>query len=299
MSKISVVINTYNEEKTLPKALDSVKKLADEVVVCDMHSSDQTVEIAKKAGAKVYKHKRVDYVEPARNFAISKATGDWVLILDPDEEISSSLAKKLLNISKKPGANYYRLPRKNLVFNKWLKHSLWWPDYNIRFFKKGSVSWNEVIHAVPMTQGKGKDLDAKETNAIIHHHYKSIDQYLERLNRYTTVQKRIKEKEGYKFNYLDLIKKPIGEFLSRFFYGEGYKDGLHGIALAALQGFSEFILYLKLWQDEGFKEEKLNLEILKKETKNIRKEVNYWFADSLVKETGSVVERIKRKFRIF
>ncbi len=97
MDKISVVINTLNEEENLPRVLASVKNFADEIVVCDMHSEDGTVEIAKKAGAKVYKHKRIGYVEPARNYAISKTTGEWILILDADEQVPKALIKELKN----------------------------------------------------------------------------------------------------------------------------------------------------------------------------------------------------------
>ena len=107
MSKISVVINTLNEEKNLPRVLASVKKLADEIVVVDMESNDKTREIARKAGARVFKHKRMGYVEPARNFAIGKAKSEWILILDADELVTETLAKKLKGISNKSGYGYF------------------------------------------------------------------------------------------------------------------------------------------------------------------------------------------------
>ena len=163
MTKISVVINTLNEEKNLPRALASVKKFADEIVVVDMKSDDKTVEIAKKAGAKVYEYKRVGYVEPARNFAIGKATGKWILIIDADERLPGSLVKKLKEIVKNPSANYYRLPRKNLIFGKWVKHSRWWPDYNIRFFQKEFVSWSEIIRE----HNKKAEAIIKDTYSIL------------------------------------------------------------------------------------------------------------------------------------
>ena len=127
-----------------------------------------------------------------------------------------------------------------------MKYSRWWPDYNIRLFKKGSVSWNEVIHAVPMTQGIGGELEAKEELSIVHHHYDSVEQYVERMNRYTSRHAELRVKEGYKLVWKDLIVKPANEFFSRYFFGEGYKDGLHGIALSFLQAFSELVLYLKI-----------------------------------------------------
>ena len=298
MDKISVVVNTLNEEKNLPRALESVKKFADEIVIVDMRSEDRTIEIAAKFGAKVFGHERTGYVEPARNFAISKATGGWILILDADEELNSSLTRRLRKLTKNPKADYYRLPRRNIVFGKWLKHSRWWPDYNIRFFKKGYVSWNEVIHSVPMTKGTGVDIEAKKKNAIIHYHYESIEQFIGRLNRYTTEHSKLLIKKGYKFNWMDLIKKPTNEYLSRYFFGEGYKDGLHGLAVSGLQAFSEFVLYLKIWQNQDFEDKDISVNKVIQEMKNTEKDIHYWEADTLLKEVGGLIYRIKRKFRL-
>jgi len=298
---ISVVINTLNEEKNLPKALASVRQLADEIVVVDMKSDDKTQEIARRTGAKVYEHKRTGYVEPARNFAISKAKGEWILILDADEEVSLSLSTSLRKIINNPEADYYRLPRKNIIFQKWIKHSRWWPDYNIRFFKKGKVSWSEIIHSVPETRGKGLDLEADEKNAIIHHHYVSITQYVQRLDRYTTEHAKILFKDGYEFEWFDLIKKPTNEFLSRYFQGEGYKDGLHGLALAGLQAFSEMVMYLKLWEKQKFSSkgrEEIRVDDVINAMKESEGDLHYWQAETLLKEVGGIKNRIKRKLKL-
>ncbi|MBI3443208.1 glycosyltransferase family 2 protein [Candidatus Woesebacteria bacterium] len=276
MAGISVVINTLNEEKNLPNAISSIKSIASEIVVVDMYSEDDTVEIAKKYGAKVFEHKKTGYVEPARDFAISKATNDWILILDADEEVTKSLANKLKEIIKNPKADYYRLPRKNMIFGKWMKHTRWWPDYNIRFFKKGYVSWSEEIHAVPITQGEGADLSAKEESAIIHHNYDSVDKYLERMFRYTKVQSEMLLKNGYVFKWQDLIEKPLNEFLGRYFVGEGYKDGIHGMAISLLQGFSELTIYLRVWEKQGFDEREVSKKELKVEFEKAIKDFKWW-----------------------
>ncbi len=281
MGKISVVINTLNCEDEISKAIASIKSLADEVVVCDMESSDNTSEIAKKLGAKVYSHKKEKYVELVRNFMVSKATGDWILILDPDEEIPSKLYSKLKEIVKKPEADYFRIPRKNIIFGKWIKHTNWWPDYNIRFFRKGFVSWNEVIHSVPMTQGKGMDLPEKEEYAIVHNNYRDLSSYFEKMLRYTDVGRDNLLKGGYVFSWRDLIKKPLNEFLSRYFEGEGYKDGIHGLALSLLQSFSELVLYLKVWEKQGFEEKNLGKKELKEELNKAISDLKWWLRKKL------------------
>ena len=299
MAKLSVVINTLNEEKNLPRAIASVAKIAAEIVVVDMKSDDKTQEIAKNLGAKVYEHERTNYVEPARNYAISKALGDWIFILDADEEITASLREEILEVVNNPqSADFYYIPRKNIIFGKWIKHSRWWPDLNIRLFKKGNVSWSEKIHSVPFTKGKGDELKALEDLAIIHYNYRSISQYVERLNRYSSIQAKERVKEGYVFKWDDLIKKPAGEFFGRYFKGEGYKDGLHGLALSLLQAFSELVVILKTWELAGFREASLKVSDVKPVLDQFERDLNYWQADSLYEETKSPIERIKRKLRI-
>jgi len=300
VGSISVVVNTLNEEKNLLRALTSVKDLADEIIVVDMYSSDKTVEIAEKFGAKVFLHKNIGYVEPARNYAISKAKKDWILILDADEEVTLKLSKKLQSIIKNPKADYFRIPRKNIIFGKWIKYSRWWPDYNIRFFKRNAVSWTDEIHSIPLTQGIGADLEAKEDCAIIHYNYFSVEQYLERMNRYTTIQSEFLSKQGYKFIWKDLITKPAQEFLGRFFAGEGYKDGLHGLALALLQAFSEIVLYIKLWQREEFQTQVMTLDESSKELKKVGKDFHWWIEESYMRNgkfLKTLPERVKRLLR--
>jgi len=285
VAKISVVVNTLNEEKNLPRAIASVKNFANEIVVVDMKSEDSTVKIAKKAGAKVYSHKKTGYVEPARNWGIGKATGNWILVLDADEEISTDLGKKVKRISTdSKSADFYRVPRKNLVFGKWLKHSRWWPDYNIRLFKKGAVTWSEVIHKVPETRGEGKDLPAQERYAIIHHHYSTVTQYLERMLNYTSIQAKDLVRNGYVFSWQDLIKRPMGEFLSRFFAGEGYRDGVHGLALSLLQGFSELVLVAKVWEIQKFQEVPLNPTELNNAFSRAEYELDYWLQNTKIRK---------------
>lgn len=276
-TKISVVINTLNEEANIKRAIAYVS-WADEILVCDMYSEDKTVEIAKKLGAKVVYHKKVDYVEPARNFAISKANGDWILVLDADEEIPDTLARRLKEIAHKmKQIDVIQIPRKNIIFGKWMKASMWWPDYQVRFFKKGKVSWQDKIHSKPKVSGESLVLEPEEKWAIIHHNYQSLSQYLDRMNRYTAIEARELVGSGYKFHWQDLIQKPLSEFLSRFFASSGCKDGLHGLALSLLQAFSFLAVYLKVWEIDKFKQQELKSEELEMAKGKAGDELNYWF----------------------
>jgi len=303
MNKISAVINTRNEDQYLDDCLQSLN-FVDEVVVVDMESTDKSREIAYKYTHNVYIHPPAECVELARNFALSKTSGNWILVVDPDETVPKTLAAKLIEIADSDLADFVRIPRKNIIFNDWIKHSRWWPDYNIRFFKRGSVEWQETIHSVPITYGNGLTLEAEEKFSLHHNHYSSVEQYLKRSLRYSQVQASELEKEGYRFNFTDALSKPLAEFLSRFFAGEGYKDGFHGLVLSLLQAFSVFLVYLRLWQKEQFPKQSDN-KFTKNWIKFVQKtfrEFKFWQYTLLIQNSKSKIGRfflkIKRKLGI-
>lgn len=291
MKKISVVISTHNEEENISRAIKSVL-WADEIVVCDMYSADKTVEIAKKLGARVIYHKYLRFVEPARNFSIAEASNPWVLILDADEEIAESLKEKLMSLPE--DVDYLEIPRKNLIFGKWMKASGWWPDYNIRFFKKGKVVWEEKIHSKPQAEGNKETLEAVEQLSITHHNYNSISQYLQRLDRYTDIQAQ-ELKEDHKFKWQDLLLGPFNEFLSRFFARRGFEDGIHGLAVSLLQSFSFLVTYLKVWEFQKFEEEEIQLSKVREITSQSGHDLKYWFNHSSLSENKliRIIQKVK------
>lgn len=294
-----MVINTYNEEANIKRAIRSVK-WADEVVVCDMHSQDKTVEIAKKLGAQVIYHKYTSFVEPARNFAINACTGEWILILDADEQVPPALAIFLRNISKQElHTTYLSIPRRNIVFGRWMRATMWWPDYNVRFFKKGTVEWSDKIHSKPRSAGVGMSLPEEAKYAIIHDHYSTVSQFLERLNRYSTIQAEELISQGVKFKWSDLIIKPVDEFFSRFFAHRGFDDGVHGLALSLLQATSFLVVYLKIWEKSGFNAGSLEFSEVKSLMKNTGEGFKYWFkyANLPSHPIKRLIERVKAKFQ--
>lgn len=292
-TKISVVVNTLNAQKYLKTCLDSVKGWADEIVVVDMHSIDNTLKIAKKYQAKTYLHPRLEYVEPARNFAISKAKNQWVLVLDADEAVSQQLKNRLSQVVNNDQADWVKIPRKNIIFKKWLKHTRWWPDYQVRFFKKGRVNWQEKIHIQPKTSGKGLTLESSPDLAITHHHYQTVSQYLGRLDRYTTIQAQEKSTP---FKPEALVSQPLNEFLGRYYHDQGFKDGVHGLALSLLQAFSHLVVEVKFWQESGFKN-KINQRKLQKLIQNSGKSLVWWSLDWQINHTKNPVKKIWLKIK--
>jgi (heptosyl)LPS beta-1,4-glucosyltransferase len=290
---LSVVITTWNEANNLPRVVKSVRDLADEIVVVDTQSTDNTVAVAKKLECRVFHHPYTGIVEPVRNFSISKALGDWVLLLDADEEISESLGREIKKVISENKADYFRLPRQNVIFGRWIKSSHWWPDYVYRLFKKGFVVWDPAIHSIPQTRGVGRDFPLEEKFAITHHHYDSISQYIDRLNRYTDHQLNLLLGQKKDFSWPLLVTKPSQEFLNQYFARQGYKEGIHGLALAGLQAFSELVLYLKLWQTTGFKEAQVPQSQFHRLVTDQFRQLRWW-----VYENRGVIFKLWRKFKM-
>lgn len=292
MQKISAVIIAKNEESKIEETLKSVS-FADEIIVIDDESTDKTVTIAKKYTDKIYSHKSKGYVEAVRNFALSKATGDWILLLDADETVPKSLAEKLQEIIKDDTVEYCKIPRKNIIFGKWIQYSKgWWPDYQLRFFRKGKVVWPEKIHAQPEVTGKGIILPPSEDYALRHINYESISQFMEKLERYTTQEALEK---GENKNLENAFKMPTKEFVSRFFAQEGYKDGMHGLMLSLLEALSQEVLFAKQWEKTGFSDVE-QASFLKKNYEAMQKsalEIEYWYLTTLINEATNPLVKAK------
>lgn len=216
----------------------------------DLGSTDGSIEICKKYSAKVFKHNFVSYVEKVRNYAITKASGDWILVLDPDEVIPDSLKDKLKQISKDNKFAAVNIPRKNIFFGKWIAHANWWPDKQVRFFKKGQVKWGDKIHEYPKVFGKVLDLENREDLAIRHFGYQSINEFIDRQNRYSVIEAGNLHSSGVKFSPGLFFWKPAREFLVRFIRHCGFLDGFYGFALTVLMMIYQLQIMVKLWELE-------------------------------------------------
>ena len=283
---------------SLRKTLQSVQNFADEVVIVDMNSSDETYDVAKEFSAKIYPYEKdLGFADPARNFALSKATSDWILVLDADEEVPFHLKAYLREVMNESKSAAYFLPRKNFIFGKWIQHTGWWPDYQLRFFKKGEVAWSDTPHTLPTSKSPAEYIPAKENLAVIHQNYTSISQFIDRLNRYTTLEKRHNNET---ITSSHIVQSFSREFLGRFFAHNGIKDGQHGITLAFLQAFYEVAATAKNWEKQGFKETN-EPEKVEKELRVFQKDLNYWLAEYHIKNSHSLEKiywKIRRKVKL-
>lgn len=245
---ISTVVVCLNEAEKLEKCLKRLAGFTDEIVIIDLGSEDESQKIAENFNAVVFRHKFVPYVEMVRNFAISKTKGSWVLILDPDEILTSNLKDKLQEIVKENKYDAVNIPRKNIFFGRWIAHTNWWPDRHIRFFKKGKVEWSENIHSYPKLKGKILNLSAREQSAIVHYGYDSISQFIDRQNRYSEIDAKQVFDRGERFSWINFIWRPTREFLTRYIKHQGYLDGFYGFSLTFLMCIYKLMVEIKLWE---------------------------------------------------
>lgn len=275
---ISVVISAHNEEKNIKECIASCKGLDAEIIVVDNSSNDNTAKIAKDLGAVVYSQVNNPFeIDIQKNFGFSKATGDWIISLDADERLTPLLIKEIIStISTNTESAGYYIPRKNIIFGKWIKHALWWPDYQLRLFKKGKAKFQKAsVHEQVKIQGKTFHF----AEPMIHKSYEHISEYVNKFNSiYTEVeaQKFLSKKK--KISPSDAINLPLSDFMKTFFLQKGYRDGIHGLVLSMLQAFYMFLVFAKAWEKQGFFERNSKdvLEAIASEFDQISDEMKYW-----------------------
>jgi len=298
-TQLSVVINTKNAAATLQETLTSVK-WADEIVVVDMLSTDQSKNIAKKFTDKIYDFKDdVSYVEPARNFALSKATHRWVLVVDADEVIPNGLKKKIRTlIDQNPDVACFYIARKNIIFGKWIQKTGWWPDYQPRLFQRNKVEWQNQIHSQPVIEGQIEYLPVAEEVAIEHHNYRSVSDYLQRLDRYTTIAAKDARIET-AIQPSQLIDAYRQELMRRLFAEEGIGEDVQGVALSFLQSTYQLVSKLKVWESQGCPMSNQSQAEILKSIDQLQRELGYWSAQQKARNSQGLVKKWWQIQKIF
>jgi (heptosyl)LPS beta-1,4-glucosyltransferase len=248
--RISAVINTLNEEKNLPFALRSVQPWVDEIVVVDMYSDDRTVDIAREFGAKVFFHERMGFADPARAFAFEQASGDWIFVLDADEVVPLSLSKALLDLACSDSADAVRIPWLNYLLGAPLMHTSWGPDQDthLRFFKKHQVRATSSVHNyLDLVPGsRVLKLRFEPGLAVVHFNYLDSEQFIEKLNRYTTIEAKQAFERGKRTTPVGALAKGVWEFGSRYLKASGWRDGWRGFYLSLFMSFYRIVTAAKL-----------------------------------------------------
>ncbi len=243
MDRLSAVIIAQNEEGNLPACLESVS-FAHEVLVCDGGSVDRTVEIAEALGAKVVR-REFDGFASQKNFIIDRAEGPWILSLDADERVTDELKDEIIGLvsSSGPLADGYRIPRKGYFGERWIRYGGWWPDYNLRLFRKGKGHFEErEVHESVSIEGEVETL----SSPIEHRTYSDISDYLVRMDRYSTLAARQSYRENRRGRVSDVVLRPIFTFVKMYVFRQGFRDGYVGFQLAMLYAIYTFSKYAKV-----------------------------------------------------
>jgi glycosyltransferase involved in cell wall biosynthesis len=246
---LSVVLTTLNEERNVDRCLGSVA-WADEIVVVDSFSRDATVERARRYTTRVYQHEYPGSSAQVER-GIRYATGDWVLVIDADEEVTPELAGEIRQVLRNPaarnGAVGYDIPRKVNAFGRWLVGGGWYPDYQFRLFRKDSyrAEHQEVHGGFAPTGPRGR-----LSSFLLHYTYETIHDYVAKINDYTSlhVANILKERPDADVSWHKLILSPLSHFLRMFVSKKGYRDGFYGFVLALLDAVYALLLYAKLWE---------------------------------------------------
>ena len=287
-NNLSVCVLALNEAENLKKCLESVRQLADEIVVgVDDQTTDDSLKVAQRHTKKAFKLKHEKLFHVNKQKVVNKATQPWVLWLDADEVVDKDLVTEIRKVIKAKNVNGYYVPRKNYIFNKWIEHTGWYPDHQLRLFKRGKVTWPCIsIHEDPMVEGETHQLKGH----LVHQNYTSVSQYLGKLNKYTSLDAD-RLKAEIKAPYLKhVLVRPLDELIKRLVAEKGYKDGLHGLVLSLLQAFYELVVVVKIWEMDKFKpEEGKVLRRVEKQGKVLQKVFKWWKRELKIKETGNQV----------
>jgi glycosyltransferase involved in cell wall biosynthesis len=245
VSTLSVIVITKNEERNIRECLDGVR-WADEIVVVDGGSTDGTVDAAKAFTSKVYVRPWEGY-GPAKNFALSQCTSEWILWLDADERVTEDLKRELQSIVRSEDRRFvaYEVPRRANFLGRWINHCGWYPGYVTRIFRRGNGTFTETkVHESLKVEGGTGRLKSD----LLHYTDPNLFHYFEKFNRYTTLAAADLRQESRQFRLAQLIFRPLWQFIRMNFVKRGFLDGVQGFILCVLSSVYVFTKYAKFWE---------------------------------------------------
>lgn len=244
---VTVLIPTYNCQTHLVKCLESVK-WADEILICDSYSTDRTLEIVRQYTDRIIQH---EYINSAKqkNWAIPQAKHEWVLLIDSDEMLEPELQREILDLLANIPEGYdgFRIPRKNLVFGKWIKSCHMYPDYNTRLFRRDVSRYvDKEVHADVVVPGAIGTLK----NAFVHHDFEDVAETVVKWGRYTRYEGDQMVKVGRVWHWYNILFRPPVLFLYLYFWTGAFREGYRGFYVAVMWSYYVFLKHARLWEKE-------------------------------------------------
>jgi glycosyltransferase involved in cell wall biosynthesis len=242
MPLLSAIVITRNEATNIGECLDSVA-FCDERIVVDSGSADATIEIAREKGARVESHEWRGF-GLQKNYALSLATGDWVLSIDADERVTPELAAAIKSAVGDADADAFEFPRRSSFCGRLMRHSGWYPDYVLRLFRRGKAQFNDVIvHESVICNGTVKRLNAP----LLHYPVRRLEDALSRVDRYSTASAERLVTAGRKVGFMTGIGHGFYSFLRAYILQAGFLDGAEGFLLAVANAEGSYYRYMKAW----------------------------------------------------
>ena len=247
--RLSVVVIACNEANEIDDCLRSVD-WADEIVVVDSGSTDQTIEIARRYTDRVVHRPWTGYADQ-KNFAVAQTAHDWVLSLDADERVSEALALEVRTLLAQPPrhAGFY-ISRRNFFLGRPIRYAGWSPDTVLRLFDRRTGRFEpRAVHESVRIEGSTGRLQ----HPIIHYSYRTLSAFHERAGRYAHLAATQMHVEGKRFRLLDLLTRPVWTFLKMYVIRQGWREGMHGLLLCSLYAYYTFLKYARLWEMKRLK----------------------------------------------
>ena len=254
MRKLSVTVITFNEAEKIGRALSSVSGLADEIVIVDSFSTDDTERICRGFTDRFLQVEWRGY-RAQKQYALEQASYEWVLSLDGDEALSPALIQELQGWKQGHEKNVdgYYLPRLNLFMGRWIRHTSWYPDWQLRLFRRSRGEWaGGRVHESVRLSGNTD----RFRHPLQHYSYSDISEYLSQLQNFSGLAAADYFESGRKTGPFRLVVHPLVEFLRNYVLYRGFQDGVPGLAVSVLSSMSVFFKFLKLWELQSEPEQK-------------------------------------------
>ncbi len=245
MIKLSVVIISYNEEKNIGRCLESVKGVADEIVVLDSGSTDATTEICKRYGASVFHHKFDGHIEQ-KNRAITFAQYPHILSLDADEALNETLRKEVMEIKKNFAKDGYYMNRLTNYCGHWVKHCGWYPDTKLRLWDSRKGRWTGVNPHDKYELFEGDKNTAHLKGDILHYSYYTLQDHYRQVEYFTSISAKAYFEKGKRAAIYKLVLNPVAKFLDHYIFKLGFMDGKAGYLISRISAYATWLKYKKL-----------------------------------------------------
>ncbi len=244
MDKLSAIIITLNEEKNIERCLKSLQTVADEIIVVDSNSTDQTLEICKKYQAQIIQQQWLGYSEQ-KNLGNKAASHPYILSIDADEALSEELRQSILQIKKEGFTEAYQFNRLNNYCGKWIKHTSWYPDTKVRIWNKNEGKWEGDIHETVILDSNTSISHLKGN--LLHYSFYTIEEHIAQSNKFSSIATNSRYAKGKKVSLLKITFAPLFKFFKEYFIKLGILDGIYGFTISKISAHETFLKYIKLY----------------------------------------------------